>query len=346
MRAADYSERMTKPATRSIEILKPGSFTDVNGVRVTFTPRDIEELVATYDAACDPAPAVIGHPKTDDPAYAWTESLSLQNGRVVAQIGQIDPGFENMVSAGRYKRISPSIYPRSHPANPAPGKYYLKHIGFLGAAPPAIKGLAPVAFSEDVNADCITIEINLSEQKSGVQKEKIMSKKEDQPFDLAEAQKALADREAAVAERERELAGREASIEQAGRDAASVAAISFAESLVEKMVLPPAHKDRAAYLLATLAAQGEEILSFGEGDNAERPIDALKALLNAAQPALSFGELAKPEDKAAALSFASPDGHAVDTAALEIHNRAVRLQQEDKNLSYLDAVRRASAAAA
>ncbi len=37
-----------------------------------------------------------------------------------------------------------------------PGVYYLRHVGFLGAQPPAIKGLAPVEFADD--ADAVTIE--------------------------------------------------------------------------------------------------------------------------------------------------------------------------------------------
>ena len=30
-----------------------------------------------------------------------------------------------------------------------PGKWYLRHVGFLGAAAPAVKGLKPVEFADD-----------------------------------------------------------------------------------------------------------------------------------------------------------------------------------------------------
>ena len=33
--------------------------------------------------------------------------------------------------------------------NPVPGVYYLRHVGFLGAQPPAVKGLKDVAFAEE-----------------------------------------------------------------------------------------------------------------------------------------------------------------------------------------------------
>ncbi|OIO04834.1 MAG: hypothetical protein AUJ49_02085, partial [Desulfovibrionaceae bacterium CG1_02_65_16] len=47
----------------------------------------------------------------------------------------------------RFKKISASFYLPDSPANPAPGVFYLRHVGFLGAAAPAVKGLKPVAFA-------------------------------------------------------------------------------------------------------------------------------------------------------------------------------------------------------
>jgi hypothetical protein len=341
---------MTNPKatsqTRTVEILKPGTFTDVNGRTVSFSAADVAELVDSYDAAVDQAPAVVGHPKTDDPAYAWAQSLSLEGECAVAEIGEIDAAFAEMVSAGRFKRISPAIYPREHPANPTPGKYYLKHIGFLGAAKPAIKGLAPVAFSQAQQADCITAEFDLPPLNFNepLEDEDMPKPKEEQAtIDLAAREQEIADREAALNARETEVANREAAVEQADKDSVAAASLSFAEGLVDKMILPPAQKERAAYLLTTLALMPSEALAFGEGEAAERPDAALRALLGEAKPVLSFGELAKPDEvKTTVLGFASPDGHAIDPAALEVHNKAVTLQQENSGLSYLDAVKRAS----
>jgi hypothetical protein len=317
---------MTKNATpnRSIEILKAGTFTDVNGTVITFSQSDVEELVASYNADLDKAPAVIGHPKTDDPAYAWAESLAMDGDRAVATIGEIDPGFEKVVADGRYKTISPSIYPRNHAGNPTPGKYYLKHIGFLGAAKPAIKGLRPVAFAGQQNDGCIILEINLSE--SGVagdddEPENKMSKtKEDEEaaIALAARETAIADSEAALKAREAAVVEREDGIKKAAQAAIETDAMAFAESLVEKMIVPPAHKDRLAFLLTTLAGQPEDALSFGEGEAAERPDAALKSLLGSAVPVLSFGEFANPED--------APEGDNQD--ASDIAMRALQFSEE------------------
>ena len=49
---------------------------------------------------------------------------------------------------GAYKKISASFFSTDSPRYPAPGTLYLRHVGFLGAQPPAVKGLAGVTFGE------------------------------------------------------------------------------------------------------------------------------------------------------------------------------------------------------
>ena len=62
--------------------------------------------------------------------------------------------------AGRYKKLSASLYSPSSPANPRPGTWYLRHVGFLGAQPPAIKGLAPVNFAAGDEEGTVTVEFS------------------------------------------------------------------------------------------------------------------------------------------------------------------------------------------
>ncbi|WP_345195520.1 hypothetical protein, partial [Kistimonas scapharcae] len=65
-----------------------------------------------------------------------------------AEPQQVDTDFETLVKEGRYKKVSASFYTPESPSNPVPGVYYLRHVGFLGAQPPALKGLKPVSFNE------------------------------------------------------------------------------------------------------------------------------------------------------------------------------------------------------
>jgi hypothetical protein len=135
---------MAKP----ISILKPGSFRSMSGQDVSFTAADLEQAAAAYDPALHEAPIVVGHPKTDDPAYGWIKSLKVVEGELVAEPHQVDEQFADLVGAGRFKKVSPALYRPDAPGNPKPGHWYLRHVGFLGAQPPAVKGLKQVALAE------------------------------------------------------------------------------------------------------------------------------------------------------------------------------------------------------
>ncbi|MDX5630344.1 MULTISPECIES: peptidase [unclassified Brenneria] len=131
-----------------LHIFKSGTHTDMHGTKLPFTPADLAACAAAYDPAVHEAPMVIGHPQADAPAYGWVASLSTTGGDLLAEPKQVDPQFAELVDAGRYKKISASFYLPDSPNNPKPGTLYLRHVGFLGAQPPSIKGLRQVAFGE------------------------------------------------------------------------------------------------------------------------------------------------------------------------------------------------------
>ena len=145
-----------------IEILKPGTFTSEDGRVFTFTDADIAELAESYDPQMQQAAFVVGHPKTDSPAYGWTAKLTNKDSILVAQPSQVDPAFADMVNAGRFNRVSASIFLRDSPGNPKPGKLYIKHVGFLGAAPPAVKGLRPASLADNADDGAVCFAMPLS----------------------------------------------------------------------------------------------------------------------------------------------------------------------------------------
>ncbi len=134
---------------KAIHIFKTGRHTDAGGTTIDFTEEDLAATVAAYDPTKHEAPIVVGHPKDNAPAFGWIKSLKFEEGNLTAEPDQVDPEFSELVQAGRYKKISASFYTPTSPANPVPGVYYLRHVGFLGAQPPAIKGLRGVVFAED-----------------------------------------------------------------------------------------------------------------------------------------------------------------------------------------------------
>ena len=131
------------------EIFRAGKRTDNNGVAHNIPPEVVAEVAAGYQPELHEAPIVIGHPKTDDPAWGWVKSLRAEDGVLSAEFADMDDDFAAAVKKRRYAKVSASFYPPQHPANPKPGSWYLRHVGFLGATPPAVKGLAAISFSED-----------------------------------------------------------------------------------------------------------------------------------------------------------------------------------------------------
>jgi hypothetical protein len=102
----------------------------------------IDKALATFTGEHTP-PLVVGHPKDNAPAFGWVEDIKsavrLDGTKVLlAKFKEVMPEFEQLVKAGRYKKRSAAFYPDGS----------LRHVGFLGAVPPAVKGLADLQFSE------------------------------------------------------------------------------------------------------------------------------------------------------------------------------------------------------
>src|SRR5690606_13768985 len=143
-----FEDRMPKSATNTarIEVFRTGTFTPMTGAAITYSAADLKAAADAYDPATAPAPIVVGQPETDTPAYGWAQSFEFDASadRLYAEVGEIDAAFSDAVKAGRYKKVSMSFFPPDHAANPVPGTWYPKHIGFLGGAAPAVSGLKNV----------------------------------------------------------------------------------------------------------------------------------------------------------------------------------------------------------
>lgn len=145
---AGSSSAVAALTSQTIEIFRAGVCIDNAGNTRTFTPADIQATASSYSAEKHEAPLTLGHPEDNKPAYGWVKSLqATPDGRLTMQAGQVEPAFAEMVKAGRYKKRSASFYPPTHPSNPVPGVWYLKHLAWLGATAPALKGLPDANFS-------------------------------------------------------------------------------------------------------------------------------------------------------------------------------------------------------
>lgn len=135
-------------AMKPFKIFRPGKHRAACGTVVEFTEQQLKDCVRSYDPALYAAPLVIGHPQQEDRAYGWAAGLSYSDGHLWVSPEQVEPQFGELVESGAYRNRSASWYMPDHPNNPKPGTLYPKHIGFLGAVPPSLKGLGDVQFKE------------------------------------------------------------------------------------------------------------------------------------------------------------------------------------------------------
>jgi hypothetical protein len=123
------------------EIFKTGTHTSDKGVTKDYTLDDLNFIAESYKPEEDEAPIVIGHPIDNSPAFGWISGLEVtEDGKLVANADdeKIQPDFLSSLKQGIYKKRSISLTPD--------GK--LRHVGFLGGAAPAVKGLADIQFSQ------------------------------------------------------------------------------------------------------------------------------------------------------------------------------------------------------
>ena len=132
---------------QEIEIFKAGNHVASDGRAREFSVAVVAAMAAVYSPARHEAPLTLGHPSDNLPAYGWVKSLrATDDGRLMMRAGDVTPEFSEAVKAGRYKKRSASFYPPGAANNPAPGNWYLRHVAWLGAQVPAVRGLADVNF--------------------------------------------------------------------------------------------------------------------------------------------------------------------------------------------------------
>lgn len=135
--------------SRPIEIFAAGTRACDDGRVFAITQADLKASADAYDPALHEAPLVLGHPDHDSPAWGGVKALQVDaDGKLSMLAQQVAPAFAEGVQAGRYKKRSACFYEPTDPNNPKPGIWYLRHVGFLGAKPPAVKGLRDVRFAQ------------------------------------------------------------------------------------------------------------------------------------------------------------------------------------------------------
>ena len=337
-----------------LRIFRGGRQTTSAGQTIDFAEADLDAIVRAYDPAIHEAPIVIGHPRTDDPAFGWVKAVTREGDCLFAE-AEVAPELAEAVKRGAYRKISAAFYAPDDTRNPTPGSYHLRHVGLLGAQVPSVKGLGAVAFAEGLiecefaEGEATSEAVPQTDAPADATPDADESPKSDAK---PEAERADAKPEAALPKNEIELVARLAELEAKARAlaereqrliAAEAAqkradAVSFAERLAtEGRILP---RDQAEVVEVLVALGEAPAVEFAEGESARqiRPDEWLRAFLGRVPRQVEFGELAAPDGAA----FSEHDHRSPEARARDLSRQALKLvaeaQARGERLSLADAV--------
>lgn len=338
---------------KGVEVFRTGDHTDSAGRQHTFTEADLDK-VAAYNPAKHEAPVVVGHPRDNAPAYGWVERVYREGDSLKADFKDIAPEFADLVKAGRFKKRSISLYPDGT----------LRHVGFLGAVPPALKGLKDVQFAEgepqtfefgeeDPEKSVLTRfaeaflgliapgRANTNPAGGPAFKEEPMPGKANDDLavqvaaltakvtEFSEAQAAKDKRIADLEAANKQLANRIDTTVATGRRAEITA---FCEGLAAKGRLTEYQRDLAVSFMEKLDGAGD--MDFAEGDKtAKKPVsEVFKAFLESLPVQVEFGEFAT-HDRAAG----KPGDLDANTLAAKIRDKVDDATKAGRTMSFAEA---------
>lgn len=294
---------------------------------VTLTEADVASVAASYDPSRHHAPVVLGHPKTDDPAWGWVEGAEARGDGLWLD-ASLTPELSELVRARRYRTVSVSLWRPGAPGNPSPGSWSLRHLGFLGATPPACKGLAPIALSAGDADGSVTVDFaaNDNHKKDSSMNEDEKKALEQRAVDLAERAKSLEAREAALSARERALA---------------LAAIGQeVDALIGAGKVLPAEKPGLVALMEL--TDHADTVDLSESEKGAAPGAVLRGFLKGLPARVDLGERSAPDGGTAPGAPKAPEGFTFSERGAALHTRALAIQAARK-CDYLEAARLAEA---
>jgi hypothetical protein len=327
-----------------VEIFRAGDYGD----KGQWPESKLDQVVANFAAGTWKPPAVIGHPQTDAPAMGWVDALARQGKTLVAKFSQVQPELESMVANGRYPNRSAAFYTDPQGKGPV-----LRHVGFLGAVPPEVKGLAPIKFSQEQFTSIDFEEESLmdhEEQKKTIVEavkayfSELFGAKKDAPatFDeasvsriVAQAVKAATD---PLVEANTTLTTKFTELQTTLQSNSTESKKTKAVAFVEKMKasgkwLPAWTAQGVPAILEQLAVSGATV-KFGEaGKETEMSaFDQMCAFYEGLAQVIPVGDISGKRKSATGkvINFNEARGIELDTQSVALNERAEQIQKEQK----------------
>ena len=345
-----------------VEVLRTGTHTASSGALVAVDDAKLAAIARNYDPKYFASPLVVGHPKENAPAYGWVDGLRAEGGKLLARFSQVHEGLREAVRDGRFRNRSVSLYGDLEGRGP-----YLRHVGLLGATPPAVKGMEAIKFAE---GDEITLDFK--EQEEEMDKETVkgwfdeafssfserlkglLSKPPAAAGDdlqakidaaVAAAQTSFAEKaEAREAALQAKVTAVEAQLAEQSKQTAGAGVASFVERMRAEGHWAPAWDEAGA--VEFMQALGDaETFEFTEGEGeAEKtvnkaPLAFFQSFIEGLPKVVDFGELTggTGQVKGGKLIKFSEPKHGEQVDGLELAERAAQIEGE-KKISYSEAL--------
>lgn len=305
-----------------IHVLKAGTW-PANPRDLTLSDSDLTQIAAAYVPGTYQAPVVLGHPENDHPAYGWTLGLFIDANGMWAEV-EVTPSLAEAIEAGHYRTVSVSLWPPGASGNPAPAGWSLKHIGFLGAKPPAVKGLTPLQLAASNTGESVTTTFDLQERD--------MPENDTAAREAAQAAKAaeLAQQAATLAEREQRVAQRELQLKRDSWRADINTHVNAGRVL-------PTEADGLVALMERLDG-GSVTLA----ENEQPAIDVLRGFIGRLPARVDLSERSAGDASGngqRVAQFQAPHGYTLAESGARLHAAALAWQQTHPGIDFLTAVR-------
>lgn len=260
-----------------IEIFRTGTHRPKGMEAMTFSQEDLDKIVQMNTGK--EIPIVVGHPKTSDPAYGWAKQITREDDILFADDPEIAPEMQQLIKEKKYRYVSIELRP----------DYTIRHIGLLGANPPAVKGLKPVQFSEEeegvmlfsdedttISDPVPVVPTPMKNNPEGTAEPKNVAPKTE---DLLDRLRAM---EAKVAELEKE---KEEKLKAEKQEEFA----AFAESQIRDGRLKPDMKDKVVSVLKSLYTNDSGVMAFS--DSEPEGARAFKELIESLNPIIKPGRI-------------------------------------------------------
>lgn len=280
------------------KIAKTGSYKDMNGNNHTFTKESFQQIVDKYKSAPCKAPVVFGHPATNDPAQGWISEIRVNGDFMEARYENIKPDAARAVINKDYKYKSMALN--------ADGT--LRHVGWLGAVPPAMDGLGEITFAQanekgitlyfageintggHNNMDDKTLEVVAKAQEDVKERERKIADLQEQIKALQEQLKELTEKKE---EAEEKVETVQAEFAKFKEDTVHSARTRRIDALIASGRLSPAEREKVLTMATVLGANATANFSSSDGKSISVEEQYLRDL-ESAQPSNLFSGFTAP----------------------------------------------------